>query len=363
MGKVQLIAAHYVNRRFTGQDLDHLTHDCAVVLAETSIPTQLRSTTTNGSQPRTRQTARPCTRSFMMSIKAGSTPANAVRQPMTSRAGTTRSPWRSRPTGDDRTSTILFPGSWRACPTATFRARAESASSRRADIVHNPQDGFYYALVYVNLREHLHWQLPGPERRTLRIRGPGERGAAVRSSRRRSSIPTGRTMLLRSIDVRQCRGRSPATCSRTASPTARWRDNGYWSARRSAGRTSPSGGPDQLDGAKALLPGAGHLELQVRRSGSNRLPVGHRSQEHGPQLPDCWRHSVLVLHAIPLLGLSADARPRSCTGTHPDHGALVLGDLAPEEAHPTYIYGDESGGSRLAARSGSFSFRVSPGGA
>jgi hypothetical protein len=31
-GHVQLIAAHFVNRRFTGADLDHLTHDCSVIL-------------------------------------------------------------------------------------------------------------------------------------------------------------------------------------------------------------------------------------------------------------------------------------------------------------------------------------------
>jgi hypothetical protein len=31
-GNVQLIAAHFVNRRFIGRDLDHLTHPCSVVL-------------------------------------------------------------------------------------------------------------------------------------------------------------------------------------------------------------------------------------------------------------------------------------------------------------------------------------------
>jgi hypothetical protein len=31
-GRVQLIAAHFINRRFTGPDLDHLTHDCSVIL-------------------------------------------------------------------------------------------------------------------------------------------------------------------------------------------------------------------------------------------------------------------------------------------------------------------------------------------
>jgi hypothetical protein len=32
-GRVQLIASHYVNRRMTGPDLDHLTHDCSVIMA------------------------------------------------------------------------------------------------------------------------------------------------------------------------------------------------------------------------------------------------------------------------------------------------------------------------------------------
>jgi hypothetical protein len=31
-GRVQLIAAHFINRRFIGPDLDHLTHECGVVL-------------------------------------------------------------------------------------------------------------------------------------------------------------------------------------------------------------------------------------------------------------------------------------------------------------------------------------------
>ena len=31
-GRVQLIAAHYINRRFIGPDFDHLTHDCSVIL-------------------------------------------------------------------------------------------------------------------------------------------------------------------------------------------------------------------------------------------------------------------------------------------------------------------------------------------
>jgi hypothetical protein len=37
-GQVQLIAAHFVNRRFTGQDLEHLTHDCSVILGSDFNP-------------------------------------------------------------------------------------------------------------------------------------------------------------------------------------------------------------------------------------------------------------------------------------------------------------------------------------
>jgi hypothetical protein len=32
-GRVQLIASHYVNRRMSGPDLDHLTHDCGVIMS------------------------------------------------------------------------------------------------------------------------------------------------------------------------------------------------------------------------------------------------------------------------------------------------------------------------------------------
>jgi hypothetical protein len=31
-GRVQLIASHYTNRRMSGPDLDHLTHDCGVIM-------------------------------------------------------------------------------------------------------------------------------------------------------------------------------------------------------------------------------------------------------------------------------------------------------------------------------------------
>jgi hypothetical protein len=37
-GQAQLIAAHFVNRRFIGQDLDHVTHDCSVVLGSDFNP-------------------------------------------------------------------------------------------------------------------------------------------------------------------------------------------------------------------------------------------------------------------------------------------------------------------------------------
>jgi hypothetical protein len=32
-GRVHLIASHYINRRMTGPDLDHLTHDCSVIMS------------------------------------------------------------------------------------------------------------------------------------------------------------------------------------------------------------------------------------------------------------------------------------------------------------------------------------------
>jgi hypothetical protein len=37
-GRVQLIAAHYINRRFIGPDLDHLTRDCSVILQSDHNP-------------------------------------------------------------------------------------------------------------------------------------------------------------------------------------------------------------------------------------------------------------------------------------------------------------------------------------
>jgi hypothetical protein len=37
-GRVQLIAAHYVNRRFIGPDFNHLVHDCAVILSSDFNP-------------------------------------------------------------------------------------------------------------------------------------------------------------------------------------------------------------------------------------------------------------------------------------------------------------------------------------
>ena len=37
-GRVQLIASHYINRRMTGPDLDHVRHDCRVILSSHNNP-------------------------------------------------------------------------------------------------------------------------------------------------------------------------------------------------------------------------------------------------------------------------------------------------------------------------------------
>jgi hypothetical protein len=41
-GRVQLIASHYVNRRMSGPDLDHLTHDCSVIMSSHYDPDPAR---------------------------------------------------------------------------------------------------------------------------------------------------------------------------------------------------------------------------------------------------------------------------------------------------------------------------------
>lgn len=37
-GQVQLLASHYITRRMTGPDLNHLKHDCQVIMASTMDP-------------------------------------------------------------------------------------------------------------------------------------------------------------------------------------------------------------------------------------------------------------------------------------------------------------------------------------
>ena len=108
-----------------------------------------------------------------------------------------------------------------------------------SNIVHNERDGFYYALVYVNVRESY---VGNCLIRTKDLGDPGSWRAwsggssfAMTFVDPYTSNQAPAAHLCAPVSRQQ-----PGTCSRTASPTARRQDNGFSSARRSEELTSRS---------------------------------------------------------------------------------------------------------------------------
>jgi hypothetical protein len=152
-GQVHLIAAHFINRQFVGSDLDHLTHPCGVVLGSDSNPDPAAYDDAEWiAAPYTPDGTTiyalihdeyhgwehgQCSTSFY-------DPGcwfNAITLAVSTDGGATyhdHSPPRLVATVPER----YVPGHG---PSGIFTP---------SNIVKNPTDGYYYTLVYVNLRDN-----------------------------------------------------------------------------------------------------------------------------------------------------------------------------------------------------------------
>jgi hypothetical protein len=152
-GNVQLLAAHYVNRRFIGSDLDHLTHPCAVVLGSA-------------------YNADPATYADHEWIAATYTPDGTTVYALihdeyhgwehpgqcTSGPGNEFNCWYNAITlavSSNAGATYVDQPAPRLVASLPFKyVHDEGAEGvfTPSNIVRNPNDGYYYSLAYLNIR-------------------------------------------------------------------------------------------------------------------------------------------------------------------------------------------------------------------
>jgi hypothetical protein len=151
-GRIQLIAAHFINRRFVGPDLDHLTHECGIVLASDWNPD-------------------PATYDDHEWIAAPYTPDGSTVYALVHDeyhgwehgqcASTVYDPkcWFNAITlavSTDAGKTYVDHSPPRLVEGVPYRYVAGEGATgvfTPSNIVQNPRDGYYYTLAYVNLRD------------------------------------------------------------------------------------------------------------------------------------------------------------------------------------------------------------------
>jgi hypothetical protein len=150
-GNVQLISAHYVNRRFIGPDLNHLRHGCEVIMASNYNPDPaafddhewIASTWT----PDGRTVYALVHNEFQGNTHAGSCPSgdyfkcwyNTVTLAVSSDGG--------RVYADAPRPKLVA-----SIPYAYVPDTGPVGAFTPSNIVRNQRDGFFYALVYRNIR-------------------------------------------------------------------------------------------------------------------------------------------------------------------------------------------------------------------
>lgn len=147
-GNVQLISTHYINRRFVGPDVDHLSRDCAVIMSSGLNPDPAAF----DDQEWISSTWTPDGRTIYALIH---NEYNGTTHPGQCASGQYLSCWWnvitlaiSRDGGqtysDQPWPKLVASVPYRYVPdSGTFGAQSPS------NIVHNDRDGYYYALVYV----------------------------------------------------------------------------------------------------------------------------------------------------------------------------------------------------------------------
>jgi hypothetical protein len=154
-GQVQLIASHFVSRRFTGADLGHLTHDCSVIFSSDSNP----------------DPAAFDDREWIAATYT--TDGTTVYALVHDEYHGWEHPGQCATTSDDRYAKCWYNAITLAVSTDRGRTYVDRPPPRLvasvpyryvpdegpigvftpSNIVRNDADGYYYALVYVNVRQ------------------------------------------------------------------------------------------------------------------------------------------------------------------------------------------------------------------
>jgi hypothetical protein len=152
-GRAQLIAAHFVNRRFIGQNLDHVTHDCSVVLGSDFNPDPAAFDDHEW-------IAAPYTPDGTTVYALVHDEYHGWEHPGQCAAGTFYIKcWYNAITlavSTDGGRSYTDHPSPRLVASVPYRyvpGDGPTGVFSPSNIVHNPKDGFFYSLVYVNLRD------------------------------------------------------------------------------------------------------------------------------------------------------------------------------------------------------------------
>ncbi len=152
-GRVQLISAHFINRRFVGADLDHVTHDCSVILGSALNPDPAAFDEHEWIAAPYTPDGKTVYALIHDEYHGWEHPGqcmnttydekcwyNAITLAVSSDGGRTYADYPS-PRLVASVPYRYVPGDG---PVGVFTP---------SNIVHNAQDGYYYALVYVNVRQ------------------------------------------------------------------------------------------------------------------------------------------------------------------------------------------------------------------
>jgi hypothetical protein len=146
-GRTQLISAHFINRRFVGPDLDHLAHDCSIVLGSDFNPD-------------------PAAYDDQEWIAAPYTPDGHTVYALVhdeyhgwahpGQCATAGYDAKTLATSTDGGRTYVDQPAPRLVASVPYRYTPNDGPIgvfTPSNIVHNSTDGYYYALFYVNLRD------------------------------------------------------------------------------------------------------------------------------------------------------------------------------------------------------------------
>jgi len=152
-GRTQLISAHFINRRFTGPDLDHLTHGCSIVLGSDSNPDPAAFDDEEWIAAPYTPDGRTVYALVHDEYHGWAHPGQCAT------AGYDAKCWYNAitlATSTDGGATYVDQPAPRLVASVPYRYIPNGGPTgvfTPSNIVHNDADGYYYALVYVDLRD------------------------------------------------------------------------------------------------------------------------------------------------------------------------------------------------------------------